>query len=122
MALSSDHCLTLARLLAKRRLQVKACATFVSFAPRRFRQTTKCGAKMSELTVIVQYDPSDTFTPGEARFSMLDLVFGVLRDNWPPGMRFTVKGQDVRMIGKVPVRQDGARLEINDSGNYKWVE
>lgn len=77
---------------------------------------------MSELTVIVQYDPSDTFTPGEARFSMLDLVFGVLRDNWPPGMRFTVKGQDVRMIGKIPVRQDGARLEINDSGNYKWVE
>jgi len=75
---------------------------------------------MSELTVIVAHDPADVFMPG-ASFSMLDLVFGVLNDNWPPGMCFSVKGQDVQMIGKVPVRQDGARLHIDKSGGYKWV-
>jgi hypothetical protein len=76
---------------------------------------------MSELTVIVANDPGGIFEPG-ASFGMLDLVYGVLNDNWPPGMQFTVKGQDVRMVGKVPVRQDGARLHVDKSGGYKWVE
>jgi hypothetical protein len=75
---------------------------------------------MSELTVIVAHDPTDFYTSG-ASFSMLDLACGVLRDNWPPGMHFSVKGQDVPMIGKVPVREDGARLKVNSSGGYKWV-
>ena len=75
---------------------------------------------MSELSVIVANDPTGGFTPG-ATFSMLDLVFGILNDNWPPGMRFSVKGQDVKMVGKVPVRQDGAFLKVDNSGGYKWV-
>ena len=76
---------------------------------------------MSEFSVIVANDPNGIFEPG-ASFSMLDLVFGVLNDNWPPRMRFTVKGQDVKMVGKVLVRQDGARLKVDNSGGYKWVE
>ena len=76
---------------------------------------------MSELSVIVAHDPTGDFTPG-AIFSMLDLAFGVINDNWSPGMRFSVKGQDVRMIGKVPVRQDGAFLRVDKSGGYEWVE
>jgi hypothetical protein len=75
---------------------------------------------MSELTVIVSSDPTDLYTPG-ASFGMLDLAFGVVNDNWPPGMRFSVKGQEVRMVGKVPVRQDGARLHVDKSGGYRWV-
>lgn len=75
---------------------------------------------MSELSVIVAHDPTGLFA-SSATFSMLDLAFGVLNDNWSPGMRFSVKGQDVRMIGKVPVRQDGAFLRVNGSGGYEWV-
>ena len=75
---------------------------------------------MSELSVIVQYDPTDFYTPG-ARFGMLDLSFGVINDNRAPGMQFSVKGQQVKMVGKVPVRQDGAFLKVDKSGGYKWV-
>lgn len=75
---------------------------------------------MGELSVTVMHDPAGVYTPG-AKFGMLDLSFGVINDNWPPGMRFSVKGQDVKMVGKVPVREDGAFLKVNNSGGYEWV-
>lgn len=75
---------------------------------------------MTAKSVCVIADPSGLFTPGEAWFTVLDLVFGVKEGTWSPGVRFSLRGHEAKMIGAVCVRDDRAILEINGSGTYKW--
>lgn len=75
---------------------------------------------MTAKSVCVIADPSGLFTPGEARFTVLDLVFGVKEGTWSPGVRFGLRGHEAKMVGSVCVRDDGAMLKVNGGGTYKW--
>ena len=69
-------------------------------------------------SVVMVRDPSKLFDPG-ATFNLYDLGFGVIEGSWAQGTVFDVDGHVVKLIGSVPVRDDGAFLHCQP-GNFVW--
>ena len=69
--------------------------------------------------VIMVHDPSGLFDPG-ATFNFYDLGYGAIRGSWAQGTVFNVGGHVVKLIGSIPVRDDGAILHCRP-GTLRWM-
>jgi len=76
------------------------------------------------MAVIVTHDPSGLYKPG-AEFRVVDWATTHQLGNWPPGIRFRVEQRDgtyrAKVIGKLMIREDGAKLITRAGGRYVWL-